>query len=251
MAPSSSPRTSFLYCNRRWVVPGIEFDHRKFNWLGSAHKPIGHCAVRRDLGITGIEEIIGGKELHTATSRPGSSGYDIPAVLNAALGTRFKLVTGYPGIAPVLAAIDRKEADAFCSADPLHPAMTPALGGEDPVAKVVVTLLPDPSDQPMLRNVPPAENLAKTREAKMLLRTLAAPLKMAFPWAVAPGVPSERVAALRQALARTFTDPRFLNEAKKAKTGLDFTTGEEVSQIVHDSLNTPQATLEKFKEILK
>lgn len=53
-------------------LPGIEFDHAKFAWLGSAHKPIGFCAVRKDLGVTRIEEIIDGKEIHTAVHAPGS-----------------------------------------------------------------------------------------------------------------------------------------------------------------------------------
>lgn len=231
--------------------PGIDFDHRKFNWLGSTHKPIGQCAIRSDLDINGVEEIIAGREVFTAASRPGSSGYDIPAVLNGALGTRFKLVTGYSGIAPILAAMERKEVDAFCSADPLHPAMTPILGGEDPAAKVVVTLLPDSSGHPRLKGVPTAEALAKTDEARALVRALAAPLNMAFPWAVAPEVPPERVAALRRSMAQTFADPKFLAEAKKVKAGINFSTGEEVTLIVNEVLNTPQAQVAKLKKALE
>ena len=230
-------------------LPGVDFDHAKFNWLGSAHKPIGFCGVRKDSGITRIEEIIEGKEVHTAVHAPGSFTYDVPAVLNAALGTRFKLVPGYPGLAPVVAAVERKEAEAFCFADPFSPVLAHVLGAKDPLGKVIVTL--HPSDHPMVRGAPPAESLAKTEEAKLLLRTVAAPLRMAFPWAAAPGVPPERVAALRQAMARTFADPRFIAEAEKAQAPLDFSTGEEVTQTVDGILNTPAHILAKLAKVIK
>ena len=229
----------------------LEIDTAKFNWLGSAFKSLGHCAVRKDLGITRIEEIIAGKEVQTAVQAPGTFGYDMPAVLNAALGAKFKLVAGYPGLARILAAVESKEADAFCTGDPFQPILTPLLGGDDPIAKVVVILGNEPSNHPMLRGVPAAETLAKTDEAKMLLRTLAAPLQMSLPWAVAPGVSPGRVAALRQAMERTFADPRFLTEARKVQATVEFSKGEEVNQIVHGILNAPPATRAKLKEIFR
>lgn len=241
----------FLVLQQALGQAGLEIDAAKFNWLGSAYKSLGHCAVRRDLGITGVQEIIEGKEVHTAVQAPGTFGYDMPAVLNAALGTRFKLVSGYPGLARILAAVEAKEADAFCTGDPFQPVVTPLLGGENPVARVVIILGNEPSDHPMLRGVPPAEKLAKTNEAKLLLRTLAAPLQISLPWSVGPGVPPERVAALREGMARTFADPRFLADAQKAQATLGFTKGEEVAQIVHSVLNAPAATRAKLKEIFR
>ena len=241
----------FLVLQQALGQPGLEIDAAKFNWLGSAYKSLGHCAVRRDLGITRIEQIIEGKEVNTAVQAPGTFGYDMPAVLNAALGTRFKLVPGYPGLARILAAVEQKEADAFCTGDPFQPVVTPILGGDDPIARVVVILGNEPSDHPMLRGVPPAERLAKTDEAKILLRTLAAPLQMSLPWAVGPGVPADRVAALRQGMARTFADPRFLADAQKAQATVGFTKGEEVTRIIGNILNAPVATRAKLKEIFR
>ncbi len=241
----------FLVLQQALGQPGIDVDTGKFNWLGSAFRSLGLCAVRSDLGIGHVQEIIEGKEVHTAVQAPGTFGYDMPAVLNAALNTRFKLVSGYPGLARILAAVQTKEADAFCTGDPFQPIVTPLLGGANPIARVVVILGDEPSDHPMLRGAAPAERLAKTPEAKLLLRTLAAPLQMSLPWAAGPGVPSERVAALRRGMERTFTDPGFLADAQKAQATVEFTRGEQVAQIVHSVLDIPLATRTKLREIFK
>jgi hypothetical protein len=71
----------------------------------------------------------------------------------------------------------------------------------------------------LLRDVPAAERLAPTEEARQLLRAAEAPNLAAIPWAVAPEVPAERVAALRNALMDTFADPGFLAEMERAKLG--------------------------------
>ena len=228
---------------------GIDIDMGKFNWLGAANKPRGGCFVRKDLGIDSIEDVTR-REITTGTSTPGSMGYDIPAVLNAALGTRFKMITGYRGISPVQAALLRKEVDAFCSADPLAGVLAATLGGEDAVAKVIVIMGEEPSAAPLLKGVPAAGALAKTAEQKEMLRAINAPLSMAFPWAVAPEVPAERVKVLRDAMEKTFKDAKFLAEAKRAKMGVHFSNGQEVTRIVDNMINAPAETLAKLRAVL-
>ena len=228
---------------------GIDIDMGRFNWLGAANKPRGGCVVRKDLGIDGIEDVTK-REVTTGTSTPGSMGYDIPAVLNAALGTRFKMITGYRGIAPVQAALLRKEVDAFCPADPLAGVLATTLRGADAAAKVIVIMGEEPSDAPLLKGVPAAGMLAKTKEQKEMLRAINAPLSMAFPWAVAPEVPAERVKVLRDAMEKTFNDAKFRAEAERAKMGVHFSNGQEVSRIVGGMVNAPAETLAKLKAVL-
>ena len=228
---------------------GIDIDMNKFNWLGAANKPRGGCVVRKDIGIDSIEDATK-REVTTGTSAPGSMGYDIPVVLNAALGTRFKMITGYRGISPVQAALLRKEVDAFCPADPLAGVLAATLRGEDAAAKVLVIMGDEPSDAPLLKGVPAAGTLAKTAEQEEMLRAINAPLSMAFPWAVAPEVPAERVKALRDAMEQTFNDAKFLAEAKKARMGVHFSNGREVTEIVDSMVNAPAETIGKLKEVL-
>ncbi len=76
---------------------GIEFDSAKFNWLGSAASSPGGCAVRVDTGISTIRDVMDGREVVIAADQPGSNAFDIPAVLNATLGTRSRSSPGTRG----------------------------------------------------------------------------------------------------------------------------------------------------------
>jgi len=229
---------------------GIDIDMGKFKWLGAANKPRGGCVVRKDIGVNTIQDVMQ-KEVTTGTSAPGSMGYDIPSVLNAALGTRFRMVTGYRGISGVQAALLRKEVDAFCPADPLAGVLAPTLRDDGAAARVLVIMGDKPANAAFLKGVPAAGTLAKTSADRELLKAVNAPLSMAFPWAVAPGVPHDRVAALRIALSKTFHDPQFLAGAKKAKMGVHFSNGQEVQRIVDSMLNASPETIAKLKQALK
>jgi tripartite-type tricarboxylate transporter receptor subunit TctC len=231
---------------------GIEFDAAKFHWLGSSVSSPGGCAARVDTGVTSIRDVIdSGKELVVAADAPGSNAYDIPAVLSATLGAKFKIVPGYTGIARMQLAVQNKEADAYCFTDPLSGVLATTLQSNPPIAKVIVVLGSQPFDDPILRGAPPAETLAKTDEARQLLRAVQAPLRMSFPFAVAPEVPADRVAALRKVLKDAFVDPQFVAEAKQANLTLSFSDGESVQRIVQEVLNTPKPVLDKLKELLK
>jgi tripartite-type tricarboxylate transporter receptor subunit TctC len=231
---------------------GIEFDAARFQWLGSAHSSPGGCAARVDAGVTTIRDLIAsGRELIVAANQPGSNSFDIPVVLNATLGTNFRIVPGYDGIAHMQLAVENREADAFCFADPLSGALAGTLQSNPPVARVIVLLGNQTFDHPILRGVPAAEPLATTDEARQLLRALQAPLRMAFPFNLAPEVPADRVAALRKAVKDAFADPQLVAEAQQARLSLSFNDGESVQRIVQEVLNTPRPVLEQLKALLR
>src|SRR5581483_4800527 len=96
--------------------PGLEFDARRFQWLGSASSGQNACMVRRELGITDARQLIGpgGREVVMGGEAPGSGITDTPAVMNAALGTRFKIIYGYEGASKVQLAVESGEVDGFC-----------------------------------------------------------------------------------------------------------------------------------------
>jgi tripartite-type tricarboxylate transporter receptor subunit TctC len=230
---------------------GMEFDTARFQWLGSALKSTPGCMVRVDAGVTRVQDAMNGRELITAADAPGSSLYDVPAVLNAALGTRFKLVSGYNGISQAILALESKEVDAFCVSDPLSGPVGILLSRENPSAKLIVLMGAESPAHPLAQGVPVAEPLARSEEARQLLRAMNAPQQMSFPWVVAPDVPPERVAALRQALAETFADPQFLAEAERSNLVIGFSSGEEVTRMVQAILSTPPGALATLKELRK
>lgn len=233
-------------------APGIEFDVTKFNWLGSLIRTHSACLARTDSGVNSIQEMISGKELIVASTGPGTTSYDTPTILKEALGANFKLVSGYEGGAKTNLAIETKEVDGYCvSLNAMLSTMTNLLGGEQPTTKIIVIMGSETPDHPLLKGVPAAETLAKTEDAKLLLRAVAAPGQMTRPFAFAPGVPSDRVEALRQAFAQVFVDPQFLEDGAKAKVDLSPSTGQEVTRIVQGIQNTPPAVIEKLKLVLK
>ncbi len=96
-----------------------------------------------------------------------------------------------------------------------------------------------------------AESLAPNDEARELLRVIEAPNDVAFPWAVAPGVPRERVEALRKAVADSFADPEFQAAAKQATLDANPSSGEQVNQKLQGLVSTSPAILARVKEILE
>jgi tripartite-type tricarboxylate transporter receptor subunit TctC len=225
---------------------GVEFDAAKFNWLGAGTKEPVICVVRSDRGVDTIQQAMGGKELILPTTGPGSPPHDTPSVLNATLGTRFKLIGGYGGSAEQTLAVENGEADGKCGI-----LDTGTLAWLDRgFAKVLIIMGSQTPDHPHLKGVPAAETLAKNDDDRALLRAVNAPSVILRSFFAPPGVPADRVAALQQAVSRAFEDPEFKAEAIQAKFSLDPSTGSEVAKIVDEVLGTPAPVLTRLKQIL-
>jgi hypothetical protein len=98
-----------------------------------------------------------------------------------------------------------------------------------------------------LADVPLLTELAKTDEAKQIMKLFSSPLALGQPYLAPPGIPADRVSLLRAALAATFKDPAFLADAKKAKFDVDPTSADEVTKIVEETTHTPPDIIEKAK----
>jgi hypothetical protein len=110
-------------------------------------------------------------------------------------------------------------------------------------------------DHRFLKGVPAAEKLAeKLRKGKdelAMLRVVHAANQITLPMALAPGVPKDRVLALRRAYDKAFADPELRKAAEKMKMELSPKTGEEVSRIVQELLSTPKPVLARLKEVIQ
>lgn len=230
---------------------GIDFDAGRFQWLGSSVNAPPGCVVRSDLGVAGVEDLRS-REIVLGAPGPGTPAYDAPVALNAALGTRFRMVTGYEGIAPVFLAFDSREVDGYCASfDTLATVARRHMEGPNPAARIVVLIASETPDHPMAQGVPLAEPLAPNERARELLRVVAGPTRVGKPFAVPPETPADRVAALRKALAAAFADPELVQDAMANNLLLSPTEGEKVTQIVREVLGAPPDVVAQIKQLMQ
>lgn len=231
----------------------VQFDSAKIQWLGGHYPSTTVCTVRTDIGVGGIQDVIAGKQVALGTTGPGTTLHDPAAVMNAALGTKFKLISGYPGIAEVLLAVEKKEVDGICAGmDPMLLAGARLLEGANPILKPVIVFDDEAGVHPFLKgkNVPFAGDLAKTEMGKQMITAVALPARMSNSFWVAPGVPADRVAALRAALTKTLADPKFIADAAKVHAGVEPMSDQQLATLTKRVLDTAPATVAELKVVL-
>ena len=157
-------------------------------------------------------------ERTVGTMAPGSTIYDTPAILNAAFNAQMKLVRGFEGVANIVNAAEAKEVEGYCASWLAMLTTGRHLQLFDAgVLKPILIMGDRVPDHPRLKQVPAAEALAKSDEAKQLLRAMHAPSQITNPYVVHPQVPKDRVEVLRRAFSAVFADGEFLADAKKSR----------------------------------
>lgn len=228
---------------------GIEFDARRYEWIGA---PIGDsnvCALTKASNIGTVDQWFAAKApVKIGGIAPGTVNSDIPRLLQAILKLPIQLVEGYKGTADIRLAADSGEVDGGCwSWESIK--VTWRKGLKSGSVKVVIQALP--RKHPELQGVPNAIDLVKTEEARQLIKTgIHDPSVVARPYSLPPGTPKERVSILRQAFMSTMKDPELLAEAKKSGLDLDLISGEEVETTVQRMFKIESTVVAKLKEIL-
>jgi len=228
---------------------GIEFDARKFEWIGVPIKESVVCALRKESGVTSVERWLAAKTpVKLGGTAPGSTTDDVAKVLKEALGLPIQLVTGYKGTADIRLAADSGELAGGCWAwESIKVTWRKALETKD----VIVVLQAGPKPHPELPTIPLAINFAKTDEAKKLVQAGVHDTQVfTRPYVLPPGTPKDRVQLLRKSFLDTLKDKEFLAEAEKTKLDVEAIAGEEVEKIVGGLFKLDPALLTKLKEIL-
>ncbi len=228
---------------------GVNFDLRQFNWLGSSYDDPNVCIVRTDAGIGTFTDLIGGaKAIAVGGTGPGSNTYDAPRVMAAATGASMKAVAGYPTTNDVRIGVERGEIQGMCLG---WESVKSASGQwlQDGYAKVIVQNGVERNAD--LKDVPLAMDFAKDDQSRMLLRLVDAPGAMAKPFTMPPGVESSRVELMRKALADTYRDSAFLEEARAMKLEFQPKDAAQIQQILNDVLATPPDVAAKYREIIQ
>lgn len=227
---------------------GVPLDLRQLNWIGSSFVSPNVCLVRSDAPVRTFREMIGsGTPITLGATGRGSSTYDVPSVLAATTGANLRAVTGYTTTSDVRLGIERGEVHGMCLG--LETAQS-TVGAwlKDGYMRIVV----QNGDQahPDLPDVPLARDFAKDRESAQVLRLVDAAGGMAKPFALPPGVEGNRIEVLRRALAETYRDPAFQEDARTMQLDFRPKTSSEIRPIVDEVLSTPPAIVAKYKRII-
>lgn len=231
-------------------LPGIEFDVRKFEWIGVPVGDNGACALTQASGITSLEKW---KEAKTpvklgAVAQPGDTTYNSAKILKDALHLPIQLVAGYKGTSDIRLAAESGEVAGGCwTWESISATWQKALDAG--TVSVVVQLTSRP--HPELSNVPLATDLAKTEDARLLLMAAVIdPNAMVRNYILPPGTSKDHVQTLRRAFMDTMKDPEFLADAKKAKLAIDPVSGEEVERTVATFFKLDSKIVTRLKEVL-
>jgi tripartite-type tricarboxylate transporter receptor subunit TctC len=226
---------------------GPQFETAKFNWLGSLASEVTVCVSWK--ASTDIKTFadVQKKELITGGSGPNDTE-TVPAILDNVLGAKFKIVTGYPSSTAVTLAMERGEVQAVCSSYSSLSTRNAHWFKEDKINLLVQAAT---RKHPALPNVPLAMDLATNPEDKALLELSDARLDIGRPFMLPPGVPPERVKALRTAFVEMTKDKEFLADAEKSKHEIDVVTGDEMQTMLERLAKTPKATIERLADALK
>ena len=227
---------------------GAQFEATKFNWIGSANNEVSVCVAWHTTGITKIEQLYG-KELTVGGTGASADTDQFPRVTNGVLGTRFKVITGYPGGNDIGLAMERGEVMGRCGWSFSSVKSTHMNWLNEKKINLLVQLALE--KHPELPDIPLIVDLAKNDEQKQILKIIFARQVMGRPFLAPPNVPPDRVAALRKAFMDTMKDKEFIAEAEKAQLEITPVAGEEIQKLVQDLYATPAPIAQKAGELLK
>ncbi len=233
----------------------VQFDYAKFAWIGSTDRSNNLLIMRADTPYKTLQDV------RTASDPPkcaatgtGSIAYYMPRLLEEVIGTKFNVVVGYPGGPDMDLAVERGEAQ--CRAF----TVSAFVSDRDPYRTwrknntVRVLVQTGSSRDKRLPNVPTLVELMdelKTPEpSRRLAKLILASGDLGRPIIGPPGIPTDRVKILRQALMKALTDPALLAQAEKFNMEIEPTGGEELEALAKEVMTQPPEVIERMKKLL-
>lgn len=213
----------------------LPLDTTKLVYIGNPNSENNTTATWHTAGIRSVEDAK--KREVTMGATGGSTSSQYPRVMNALLGTRFKIILGYPGGNDINLAMERGEVDGRGSNSWAAWKATRSDWLRDKKIDILVQIgLEKASDLP---DVPLLIDLATNEEDRTLLRLFSVSSVIGRPLFTTPGAPGDRVEALRAAFMATMKDPRFLADAKAGNFVIDAVSGADLQKLIADVVATP------------
>jgi tripartite-type tricarboxylate transporter receptor subunit TctC len=232
----------------------IQFDSRKFTWLGSASSFANDAYLliaRPDAPVKSAEEARApnGPPLLVGASAQGGGTSDIATLMRDTLGFNLKLIPGYPDSNAMFLAIDRNEIDARFTAISVLQLTRPQWLAPQSGMHVIVQFA-RAVRHPDFPDVPTARQLARSDRDRALIELAELPYLLDRPFVAPPGLPRERAQALQEAFRSVQSDPQYLDDAARLKLDLSPIGGDEVVRAIEAIGAASRDTLDYMKKLL-
>ena len=222
------------------------YDPIKFNWLGSPSSETAMVLIWHTVSVSSVADLTT-HEVTVGVSGANSTPAFFTRLMNAMLGTKMKPINGYPGQNDVLLAMERHELDGHPSAFFSSVRTTRPGWLREKTARAILQCGPQKAE---LDDVPFAPDLVASDDGMLVMQAAFAPLALGRPFLVPPGVPSERVVALRKAFAATMADPDFLAEAETMGLGVNAPrTGEQMQEVMDRVYRSPPRVIDRLRQL--
>ena len=224
----------------------LKVDMRALNWIGNMSNT-NEFMFTAKLSPTKTLDDARQRETVVAATGIGSVVTQLAAVYNNVLGTKLKVIYGYPSGPEMTLALDRGEVEGRSTSNPQVMAPTTA----EVLAKYNFLIQAGPRKIPGYEMVPLLLDLARNDDERRIFEFMSNGVALARPVITNTGVPAERVAALRRAFDATLADPVFLHDAEKQNLEIGAKSGEELAKMVAAMLDSPPAVLDRVRQAIR
>jgi tripartite-type tricarboxylate transporter receptor subunit TctC len=224
------------------------YNAQKFNWLGSIGKLQNVCATWHRSQIKTIAAARA-HEVIVAAAGATSNTAIVPKTLNALVGTKFKVIAGYDTGAGLTLAMERGEAEGICGLSWSTIKASRPHWIADKLLNVIVQM--GLTKLPELPEVPSALDIVADVESRQVLKLILIRQEAGRPFAAPPGVPADRLAALRHAFDATLADGEFRADADKAQLEIEPLTAGEIETLLALAYGAPKAIVEKAAALVE
>ena len=226
------------------------YDPTKFSYIGTTDSGTRLCAVKAPSKVKTFADAKTTKVLIAVTA-VGSSSFDYPNMLNALAGSKFELVTGYPGPGDMFLAVDRGEADGICGIDiSTYRSLRPEWLTVQGKANFLLQAGLEPNAELLKQGIPSIWDFVEGDNRKVV-ELIVSQQVFQRPFLAPPGTPAAQLEALRKAFMATVDDPEFREDARKANLDLNPKSGEEVEALVKKIYSAPRELIDKMTKAIR
>jgi tripartite-type tricarboxylate transporter receptor subunit TctC len=218
---------------------GRQFDATKYSWLGSADSETNICIANASTGIT--------TQLVVGATGPGAGSYIYPIVLNGLIGTKFKVVSGYPTSTETFLAMERHEVEGAC--DSFSSIMRKSAQAiKDGKVRVIFWA---GHEIPEVKGWPHVTSFVTKPQDQELLAFMYAGQTYARPFIAPPGMPVPVHKVLADAFIKTLKDPQTLADAARQRLEIRPVGAEETLETVKNAYATRAFLIDRMSAFLK